>query len=104
MISNPAWILNVAVHRPEQIAKSYIAEYTCVGRGAPPIKDLTGEYWNLPVIGFVVLTWRRAAGLPHPQNDIDSDHVDTRIYRVNTAIGYVLVAELYDMIPRPAEP
>ena len=66
--------------------------------------DLTGDYWNLPVIGFVVLTWRRAARLPRPQNDIDSDHVDARIYRVDTAIGYVLVAELHDMIRRLAKP
>jgi len=96
--------LNVAVHRPEQIAKSYIAEYIGVACGAPPIKHLTGEYWNLSIIGFVVFTWRREARLPSPQNNIKSNHVDAWIYLVNAAIGYVLVAKLYDMILRLAEP
>ena len=94
--------LSVAVHRPGQIAKSYIAGYT--GAGAPPINDLTGAYWSPPVIGFVVFIWRRAARLPSPQNDIKSNHVDARIYLVNAAIGYVLVAKLYDMVLRLAEP
>ncbi len=96
--------LNVAVHRPGQIEKSYIAEYTGAGCGAPPIKHLTGAYWSLPVIGFVVFMWRRATCLPGPQNNIKSNHVDARIYRVNAAIGYVLVAKLYNMILRLAEP
>lgn len=94
--------LNVAVHRPGQIAKSYIVKYT--GAGAPPTKHLTGAYWSLPVIGIVVFTGRRAARLPSPQNKIDSNHVDTRIYLVNAAIGYVLVANLYDMVLRLAKP
>ncbi len=97
-------MLNVVVHRPEQIAKSYIAGCTCVDCGALPSKDLTGEYWNLSIIGFVVFTWCRIARLTSPQNDINSDHVDARIYLVNAAIGYMLVAKLYDMILRLAEP
>ena len=95
--------MNVAVHRPEQIEKSYIAEYTDVGRGVPPIKHLTGEHWKLPIIGFVVFTGRRTARLPSPQNNIKSNHVDARIYLVNAAIGYVLVSKLYDMILALAE-
>ena len=59
---------------------------------------------SFQVIGFVVFIWRRAAQLLSPQNDIDSNHVDARIYLVNAAIGYVLVSQLYDMIPRVAEP
>lgn len=104
MISDPAWILNVVVHRPGQIAKAYIAGYTGVGCSAPSIKHLTGEYWNLSIIGFVVFTWRRAARLASPQNNVNSDHIDARIYLVDAAIGYVLVAKLYDMILAPAEP
>ncbi len=59
---------------------------------------------SFQVIGFVVFIWRRAAQLPSPQNNIDSNHVDARIYLVNAGIGYVLVSQLYDMIPRLAEP
>jgi hypothetical protein len=62
------------------MAKAYIAGYTGVGCGALPIKDLTDEYWNLSIIGFVGFTWRRAARLPRPQNTIDYCWTQTQVH------------------------
>ena len=62
-----------------------------------PIQTVSRTVRDLQKMGLVVQ-------LPNPQNNIDSNHVDARIYLVNAAIGYVLVSKLDDMILRLAEP